>query len=214
MFLPPHSGTRTGGLGHARDDVVVARKIHGQVRLEARAPVVAPQAALVRRLPGAVWPRRRARRGHVVGGHVQRRGDAIGDAQQLAMGLCNRDLGRRPPVGRRRVGRERRGWPFARPEGRLLDVPHALLVVAEREQRAAFGGAARRDGRGGAAGGVVGREGRREARRSLRYWVHSGPHYVGHGGAGVHSRVAGSSCSHCDSGLAFALGVVKAKRDG
>jgi len=105
------------------------------------------------KLAGAARPGRGPRGGHVVGVDAQGRGDAIGDAQQLAMWLCNGNLGRRSRVGR--VGLEGSGWPlpaagarrrrrFCRRVGDGLD---GAVVVGARKQRAAFRGPSCRDGR-------------------------------------------------------------------
>jgi hypothetical protein len=112
----------TSRLLYTRNDIIVAREVDGEVGFQARTAVVAPQAPLVLRLRPWCGPRR----GNVVDGHAQGRGYAIGDAEQLAMWLCNGNLGRRSRVGR--LGRESGGWPLPG-HGAGFSVVAAVVVV-------------------------------------------------------------------------------------
>jgi hypothetical protein len=211
----------TSRLRHARNDIIVAGKVRREIRLQPRPAVVAPQAPLVLRgrrdLPSAARPGRRARRRDIVGIDPQRRRDTVGDAQQLAMWLCNRDLCRRSRAGRRVCGGPLpRVGGAGRAERRVRYCLDRLFVVAEGQEGAALGRAARRDGGGGDGCGVAAFRREGEARSALVGDGQRGPHYVGHGAAEYHWRCGGSSCTHCDacSAIDCRVGVVKAKRDG
>lgn len=183
-------GRRTSWLGGAGDDVVVVGEVDCQVALESRAPVVAPQAPLVLRggaawggdgeLACAAWARRRGPRAHVIGVDAQRGGDTVCDAQELAMWLCNGDLGGRSCVGR--VWCQRGGGALPAVDARDAQLLDGLLVVGQGTQRAGARGPSRGEGCVVAVGGVVGGHGRESQSCSpLSRCPQRRPNNVGHG---------------------------------
>lgn len=203
----------TRRLGDAGNHVVVVEEVDCQVALEARSAVMAAQAPLVLRgrrggarlLAGAAGgPGRGRGRGHGVGINAQRGGDAVGDAQQLAMWLCNGDFGGRSWVGRVRTQRGGRALLGGGARGqawlgrRRVQARYGLFIIVEFEQRAAARGAARRDGRVG----VIKRAGRQsQPRRPLRRSSQRRPDGVGHGGVQKGARGRGSFFTSAVPGL-------------